>query len=441
MPIEAAALSSLSITPLHFLVDEILKVLLPDLSLLVLVLVLHNVLLRFLVECDEQLEVLVDLRVLVQLHAAHVMRVGHIFEDAPDLVGAVLTLDIFRVAVNVPADFAHERVSRALEHQTDAEVRVILLLLQACLDQPCLARHATNLLLRQLLSHDLETADLTGQQLLLVSQVPLELLVLLDDALEGNGDLAAAFHELLPEEFVLDPCILKPLQHRVLLVDSLDFSVLHLVEDVRAVLVVARQRLVLQLVVLQVHDLLQVEDVVDALQDVADQLLLVLDLDGGVGHQQRVRDGHVDPLDLVVVAAGVVLVAAVATDVEGRLFVRGHAVVLVESTVVLRHAASAGVLVPVVEVDVPWVDYSLLEVVRANLVRAAYLAVHARAVAAVRLAHVIHIYVYAHFCAATVRCRVGLLCGLGRLGVGLVVIIVSAWAATASRWSGSLRVY
>jgi len=53
---------------------------------------------------------------------------------------------------------------------------------------------------------------------------------------------------------------------------------------------------------------------------------------------------------------------------------------------------------------------------------------------------VIHVDVDAHFRAAAVGRRVGLLRGLRRLGVGLVVIVVRAWTSATSRWSRSLRI-
>jgi len=163
VPVEAAALPRLPIPPLHLLVNEVLEVLLPDLRLLVLVLVRHDVLLGLLVESDEQLEVFVDFRVFVQLDAADMVRVRHVFEYTPHLVGAVLTFHVIRVALDVSTHFAHEGVPGALQDQADAEVGIVLLLFQAGFDQPSLARHCTDLLLRQLFAHDLQTADLTRQ--------------------------------------------------------------------------------------------------------------------------------------------------------------------------------------------------------------------------------------------------------------------------------------
>lgn len=199
----------------------------------------------------------------------------------------------------------------------------------------------------------------------------------------------------------------------------MDLAVLHLVKHVRTVLVIARQRLVLQLAVLQVHDLLQVEDVIHALQNIPDELLLVLDLHRGVGHQQGIRNGHVDPLDLVVVAVGVVLIAAAAgaADVEGGLLVWGHSMVLVQAIVLCHTAASSAVLVAIVKVDVSWVYYALLEVVGVYLVGAASLAIQVRAVIAMRLARVIHVNVDAHFVAAAVLRRMTLLRRLRWLGI------------------------
>ena len=53
MPIQATALPCLAIPSLHFLVYEIFKVLLPDLSLLKFELVRDDVLLRLFIERDE----------------------------------------------------------------------------------------------------------------------------------------------------------------------------------------------------------------------------------------------------------------------------------------------------------------------------------------------------------------------------------------------------
>jgi len=176
-------------------------------------------------------------------------------------------------------------------------------------------------------------------------------LVLLYDALEGQRYLLAAFHDLFPEELVFNPCVLEPHEHRVLLVDSLDFATFDLLEYVGAVLVVVGEGLVLELVVLDVHDLLQVEDVVDTLQHISHELLLELDLDRGVRHQQGVRNGHVDALDLIIVALTCLLACVAAASVL---------VVGVEEVGLLRRRLARGVAG--VEVDVPRVDDPLVVV-------------------------------------------------------------------------------
>lgn len=40
--------------------------------------------------------------------------VRHVFENAPDEIGAVLAFDIFSVAINMAADFSHERIPSSL---------------------------------------------------------------------------------------------------------------------------------------------------------------------------------------------------------------------------------------------------------------------------------------------------------------------------------------
>ena len=320
MPIQTATLPCLAIPSLHFLVYEIFKVLLSDLGLLELELVRDDVLLRLFVERDEQLEVLVYFRIFVEFHSAHVVSVRHVFEYTSHLVRTVLALDVLRVAIDVPPDFAHKRVASTLQHQADRKIWIVLLLLEACFDKASFARHCTFLLKSQLLAHDLQAADLTDQELLLILEIVLQVLVLLDHALEGNRYLPASFHKLLPQKLVLNPCILKSLQHRILLVNPLYLPILHLVKHVCTVLVIACERLILQLIIFQVNDLLEMEDVVDALQDVAHQLLLVLDLHGSVRHQQWVRYCHVDALNLRRVVV-VVLIIIGAANVEGRLFV------------------------------------------------------------------------------------------------------------------------
>jgi len=97
--------------------------------------------------------------------------------------------------------------------------------------------------------------------------------------------------------------------------------------------------------------------------------LLVLDLYGRIRHQEWIRYGYIDALNLIVVTARIILIAAaIAANIERRLFVRRHAVVLVQTTVILRHAAATRVLIAIMKVDVPWIDDSLLEVIRTDLV-------------------------------------------------------------------------
>lgn len=213
------------------------------------------------------------------------------------------------------------------------------------------------------------------------------------------------------------------MQHRVLLVYALYFPVLDFIKHVCAILIVAGKCLVLQLVVLDVDDLLQVEDVVDPLEHVPDQLLLVLYLHGSVWHQERIGDGHVDPLDLV--AAAALAGPARAAHVEGRLLVRRDPVVLVQAAVVLPIAHR--VLVAVVKVNIPWIDYSLLEVAGGNLVRAARLrSVLVRAT--VTLAHILN-FLQA---LGPVACVLVILRSVRWLDIRLYIIIVCAWTCLAS---------
>lgn len=84
----------------------------------------------------------------------------HILEDSLDLVCAVLVLNILSIGLDVPPNFSDESVSGTLEHKTDAEVRIILLLLEACFRQPIFEGDIAFLLATQLLSHYLQQADL-----------------------------------------------------------------------------------------------------------------------------------------------------------------------------------------------------------------------------------------------------------------------------------------
>lgn len=91
--------------------------------------------------------------------------------------------------------------------------------------------------------------------------------------------------------------------------------------------------------------------------------------------------------------------------------------ILVQATVVLGRASTCRVLIPIVKGYVSWVYHPLLEIVRAYLVRATSLPVQVRAVVAVRLTLMVHVYVDAHFVASAVLRRVALLRRLRRLRV------------------------
>jgi hypothetical protein len=116
MSIQTATLSRLSITSLHFLVDEILIILLSDLGLCKFEFILYYMLFWFFVECDEQLEVFINFWIFVKFDSANVMRVRHIFENTAYQIWTILTFDIFSIAVNMTANLTHERVSSSLQN-------------------------------------------------------------------------------------------------------------------------------------------------------------------------------------------------------------------------------------------------------------------------------------------------------------------------------------
>lgn len=176
-------------------------------------------------------------------------------------------------------DFSDESVPRTLEDQADREVRIVFLLLEAGVDESSLERDVADLLLRQLFIHDLLARNLTHDKLLLAEQVFLKLLVFFHDTFEGERYLLAAFHDLLPEHLVFDPGVFESEEDGVLLVDPLNLLALDIVEHARAIDIIIRDSLVLELVVLDVHDLFQMKYVVHSLQHVSHKLLLKLDLD------------------------------------------------------------------------------------------------------------------------------------------------------------------
>ena len=114
--------------------------------------------------------------------------------------------------------------------------------------------------------------------------------------------------------------------------------------------------------------------------------------------------------------------------------------VLMQASIVL--ATSSGVPIGIiVEVDVPWIYYSLLEVIWVHLVRAASLSIDVRIIVAMWLTIMVHANVYTHFVATTVLPCMQVLFILRWFGIWLIVIIVRTWSSTTPWRPRSLRVY
>jgi len=113
-------------------------------------------------------------------------------------------------------------------------------------------------------------------------------------------------------KLIVDSSILESQEHRVLLVDPLNFSILDFIKYIGAIIIVLGQRFILELVMLHIDNLFEVENVINSLKDVSHQLLLVLYLNRCVGHQEWIRRyGHRDSLHLPTVALIVLVIVVI----------------------------------------------------------------------------------------------------------------------------------
>ena len=105
--------------------------------------------------------------------------------------------------------------------------------------------------------------------------------------------------------------------------------------------------------------------------------------------------------------------------------------VLMQASIILT--TSSGVPIGIiVKVDISWIYYSLLEVIRVHLVRAASLSIDVRIIVAMWLTIMVHANVYTHLVATAVLPCVQVLFILRWSRIRLIVIIVRTWSSTTS---------
>lgn len=151
----------------YLLVDVGLVVQLPPLVELEPLHVGRDVLAALVIERDQQFIIFIDLRIPEKFDAPNMVRIAHVLVGPAGRVLRVHGLDVVTVAVNVALHFPHEGIPSTLQHDTDREVRIVVLLFQTGLNQLMLRGHVTRLLLGQLLTHDLEAAGLRDDELLM----------------------------------------------------------------------------------------------------------------------------------------------------------------------------------------------------------------------------------------------------------------------------------
>ena len=74
-------------------------------------------------------------------------------------------------------------------------------------------------------------------------------------------------------------------------------------------MVIVCYSLIFKFIVFDVNNLLQVKDVIDPLNDVPHKLLLVLNLNGSIGHEEWIGNGDLNSLDVLRLLLICVLVA------------------------------------------------------------------------------------------------------------------------------------
>ena len=89
------------------------------------------------------------------------MCILHISEYLTDLIATILTLNIIGKSFSMASNLTDESIPRPLENQTDAKVRIILLLLQTSFRQPDFISNIALLLHCQLITHRFKHTYLT----------------------------------------------------------------------------------------------------------------------------------------------------------------------------------------------------------------------------------------------------------------------------------------
>ena len=104
--------------------------------------------LTLLIESKHNLDNLIKFDILQKLNPPNLMRFNHILQNPPDLICTILTLDIVGIAVSMPRHLPYIIIPGPLQNKAYGKVRIVVFLLEACLNEPCLTTDSANLLTR-----------------------------------------------------------------------------------------------------------------------------------------------------------------------------------------------------------------------------------------------------------------------------------------------------
>lgn len=74
--------------------------------------------LTLLIKSKHQLDNLIQLDILEQFNPPYLMSINHIFQNSPDLIGTIRTLDIIRIALSMPRDLPYIIIPSSLQNKT-----------------------------------------------------------------------------------------------------------------------------------------------------------------------------------------------------------------------------------------------------------------------------------------------------------------------------------